>query len=252
MCTVTFRRNRGRVLVVMNRDERWGRSPEHPPRVVERALPWMAPFDGEKGGTWIGVNSRGTVACLLNAYEPGDLELLGRSDVPSRGSIVPSILELEPDAIASWVRDGLGADRFPSFTVLIFSAAGDLKVEWRIGGGLSCTGLDRERWSMVSSSAWRTREVLAWRAERFEEWREAGAPFEERIPSFNLLEVPELEEWSPFVTRSFSATRSLTRVEVDRTAGKAGLLWWPRPGREKVAGQPASRLELDLADGPSR
>jgi len=248
MCTVTYRRDGGRLLVVMNRDERWGRAAEVPPRIVGDNPSWMAPADGEKGGTWIGVNGLGTVACLLNAYVPGDLELLGREDVPSRGGIIPLLLETELDDIESWMRDELTVQRFPSFSLLIWSSKGDQRVDWRLDQGMTCVPLDAGDWRMASSSAWRTNEVLSWRVALFETWRREGAPFQGLLPQFNLLEVEGREAWSPFVTRSFSATRSVTRVEVDGCDARAELQWWPRCGRKTIAREPSACLDLRLAE----
>lgn len=250
MCTVTFCRTGGRLLVVMNRDERWGRVQETPPQTIPGDPSWSAPFDGEKGGTWIGVNDRGVVACLLNGYAPGDFELFRRDDVPSRGGIIPSLLESEERDFEAWAREDLDAKRYPSFTLLIWTPAGDLRVEWRLDSGLSCTALDSSDWGMMTSSAWRTDDVLAWRGRRFEQWRNDGAPFDGDLPAYNLLVIPQKQAWSPFMTRSFSATRSVTRIEVDSRRDHAELTWWPRRGRDSVnPHEPASGVRLDLSPG---
>jgi len=114
MCTVTIRRGPEDLLVTMNRDERWTRDAERPP-TLHPAGPgrpaWMAPPDGERCGTWIGANDAGVVACLLNGYAPGDLDLFARPDVPSRGEIIPALLGYRPEAASGWIRDGLGASR---------------------------------------------------------------------------------------------------------------------------------------------
>lgn len=72
MCTVTVHRSANRLLVTMNRDEARDRAPEVPPAIHHNDVNWLAPSDSARGGTWIGVNDRGVVACLLNGYVEGD------------------------------------------------------------------------------------------------------------------------------------------------------------------------------------
>ncbi|MEN8163065.1 MAG: NRDE family protein, partial [Acidobacteriota bacterium] len=207
MCTLTVNREDHRLLVAMNRDERWGRAQELPPSVHPGERAWLAPLDGEKNGTWMGVNDDGVAACLLNGYHPGDFDLFLRDDVPSRGEIIPRLMALSGREVEDWLRHGLEVDRYPSFTLLVWTRDHSWELQWQ---------LDRERtlrpaepgWRMFSSSAWRTDEVLGWRSDRFKEWLEAGRPFDGPLPSYNLLEAEGLSEWSPWMTRSFSATRS--------------------------------------------
>src|SRR5262245_28271442 len=69
MCTVTLRCGAGSLLLTMNRDERYDRAPEEAPRRIpgEPGRPaWLAPFDCDAGGPWVGVNERGVARCLLN------------------------------------------------------------------------------------------------------------------------------------------------------------------------------------------
>ncbi len=231
MCTVTvMRQPDGGLAVTMNRDERWGRAPEraparHPGR--DGGPAWLAPADGERGGTWIGVNSDGTVGCLLNGYDAADLELLGRPEVPSRGSILPEVLARPPVDLEHWLEEGLDPRPYPSFILLVLDPERTRELVWRPGGRLSRQER-RDPVDMVSSSYWRTEEVLAWRRERFLEWLARGAPRRAGLPEVNLLEAPGRREWSPFMTRSFSATRSVTQVTVEPTS--VGLRYWRRPG----------------------
>ena len=100
---------------------------------------------------------------------------------------------------------------------------------------------------MVTSSFWRTDDVLRWRRDRFEAWRDAGATRPDGVPAFNLLEEPGRREWSPFMTRPISATRSLTDARVDLDAVRATLRWWPRVGDRVIdPSRPQGVLELPL------
>ena len=250
MCTVTSWRAPGHLQVAMNRDERWGRAPEAPPRVHTSGpggTTWAAPADGERGGTWMGVNEHGLVACLLNGYTPEDLPLLSRDDVPSRGAIVPAVLSRTPDEAWDWLTHGLDPERYPSFTLLVITVPDAVELRWRRGDRLRRRPL-ATGWTMVSSSFWRTDDVLAWRAEQFEAWRDAGATEIDGVPAFNLLDEPGHREWSPFMTRPISATRSVTVVTIDSDAARAELRWWPRFGDLAIdTARPQGSLELALA-----
>ena len=127
MCTVTLRCGAGSLLLTMNRDERFDRAPEEPPRLIsgDASRPsWLAPFDSASGGTWIGVNQRGVASCVLNGYEPADEGLRTDPSVPSRGSIIPRILE-EQDGVGPALLPGaLDFSAYPSFTLLVASPDG--------------------------------------------------------------------------------------------------------------------------------
>ena len=88
MCTVTIVPLRRGFRVACNRDERISRAPALPPeRHAAGRRSMVAAIDGERGGTWIGVNDAGIVAALLNrtpaARRPG---------TGTRGEIVPRLL----------------------------------------------------------------------------------------------------------------------------------------------------------------
>ncbi|HSO21647.1 MAG TPA: NRDE family protein [Chondromyces sp.] len=247
MCTLTIDRRAGRLLLTMNRDERWTRAPERPPALhpaTGGGRAWVAPADGERGGTWIGANDDGVVACLLNAYAPGDLDLIGRPDVPSRGEIIPGLLARGRDGVERFLDAELDPTRYPSFTLVVATPEGARALRWTLDRGLSHETIG-EGWSLVSSSWWRAAEVTAWRRRRFDAWLAEGAPFVGTLPAFNLLEDPEAREQSPMMTRSFSGTRSVTRVEVDRERSLVGMRYWPRPGDGAIDPErPTAELEL--------
>ena len=251
MCTVTVFRGPDRVLVTMNRDERRSRAGEIAPREAggDGRPAWVGPADGAKGGTWFGANDRGVTACLLNAYSTGDLALLGRDDLPSRGGIIPRLLEQEPEQGRAWLRDGLDPAPFPSFTLVVVTPGWGEAHSWRLDRGVTVSSVP-DGWSMVTSSLWRSREVVAWRHERFEEWRRDGAAEIAGVPAFNLLEVTGLREWSPLMTRPVSITRSLTQAELRAGSRRITMRYWRREGSSPISpGKPTAVTELELAGG---
>jgi hypothetical protein len=252
MCTLTIDRRAGRLLLTMNRDERWTRAPELPPALHPGAgggRAWVGPADGERGGTWIGANDDGVVACLLNAYAPGDLDLIGRPDVPSRGEIIPGLLARGRDGLERFLEEELDPTRYPSFTLVAATLEGARALRWTLDRGLSHEAL-AEGWSLITSSWWRAGEVAAWRQEKFAEWLADGAPFDGPLPAFNLLAAPDAREQSPFMTRSFSGTRSVTQVELAPGLPAAAVRYWARPGEGAIdPRRPTAALELGLRSG---
>jgi hypothetical protein len=248
MCTVTVYRGPERLLVTMNRDERRTRADELPPKVAGAggAAAWIGPTDSEKGGTWFGANDRGVVACLLNAYAPEDLALLGRDDIPSRGRIIPRLLAREPHDLRPWLAEGLDPTPYPSFTLVVATAHWGQAYCWRLGSGVSTSDID-PGWTMITSSLWRTDDVLAWRQRAFDSWRAAGAAEVAGVPAFNLLEQPDRRPWSPMMTRPISITRSVTQAELQPGRCWLEIRYWRRDGELPVApSRPTASERLPL------
>jgi hypothetical protein len=247
---VTIDRRAGRLLVTMNRDERWTRASEAGPVVhpaEEGRREWIAPVDGERGGTWIGANADGVVACLLNAYADGDLELLGRPDIPSRGEIVPALLGHGPDGVFRFMERDLDPTRFPSFIVVVVTPDDGRVLRWTLGSGVEHEPVS-EGWSLITSSWWRAAEVEAWRRRRFADWIGSGSPFDGPLPAFNLLEEPDEREYSPLMTRSYSGTRSVTRVSVDRERSEIEMRYWVREGNRRIdPSRPSAEIRIQPA-----
>lgn len=73
MCTVSWIFHPGGYELFCNRDETRQRARALPPRRFEgEGAAYLAPEDGDAGGTWITVNELGLALCLLNRYpDPG-------------------------------------------------------------------------------------------------------------------------------------------------------------------------------------
>ena len=249
MCTVSLRCGGSSLLLTMNRDERHERAPEEAPRRIpgDPGRPsWLAPFDGLSGGTWIGVNDRGVVGCLLNGYEPADEGLGPSSAPPSRGLILPRILEdLRDEPGTVRLPDAVDFSAYPSFTLIVASKNGGELVRWRRDASLEREPI-APGWTFLTSSSWDEPEVARWRRDAFEAWRSAGEPQEHGLPTFHVAVSPGDEARAPMMTRPKSATRSITQIRVD--GSRASLSWWPRRvGSSMDLAHPAASLELPLA-----
>jgi hypothetical protein len=266
MCTVTSHLSPERLLVTMSRDERRERPAERPPVVhpaTGDAPAWVAPADELSGGTWMGANAFGLVACVLNRYLPGvprsacptvssagaarlGEPAVARGSRPSRGSIIPQLLTRgDHDAARSWLERELDPTPFASFTLIVCSPVARELYTWPTEGGLEHRPWG-SGWTEFSSSSWNTDAVLAWRRERFAEWVAAGAEHAGPLPTYHLFQPEGMAAWAPLMSRSYAATRSITQVAVDPAAGELLMRYWPNPTPQAAAAAPATELALPL------
>lgn len=249
MCTVTAWRDGMRLVLTMNRDERVDRAPEGAPEVgadPASGIRWVAPRDGQAGGTWMGLNDAGLAACILNGYAPGETVPVRDPSAPSRGGIVPELLRRRPAEAFAWIRSGLDPSPYPSFTLVASTARQGLVAVWIPGRGLDVEATE-PGWTLRTSSALAPAEVGALRAEAFAAWRASGAPHDGPIPAYHLLEIDGRPEVSPLMTRRESATRSVTQASVDLRARAAVLRWWRRdPARGVASDRPDAESTLPL------
>jgi hypothetical protein len=194
----------------------------------------MAPFDGASGGTWIGVNARGVAACLLNGYADGDAELLGKRGVPSRGALIPRILEDQDGSGPARLRGAIDLSAYPSFTLLLAGVLGGEVVRWRHGGPLEREPVE-PGWTFLTSSSWNEPDVAAWRRRAFDAWLREGERMENGVPVLHVLAPSGSEGLAPFMTREHSATRSIAQVRVILSdVPVSELRWWPRHGARSI------------------
>jgi hypothetical protein len=233
----------------MNRDELFSRPPEEAPRLIrgEPGRPsWIAPFDSQSGGTWIGVNERGVAACVMNGYTPEDEALRGNPAVPSRGSIIPRILEEQNGEGPARVRGTLDFSAYASFTLLVATVAGGEIVRWLHGGALTRETVGTG-WTFLTSSSWREPEVVSSRSRAFAAWLDEGAPVIGGIPALHLHAPDGDEANAPFMTRPLGATRSISTVRIEAGRAAASLSWWPRDGVNRIdVEHPGGILDLPL------
>lgn len=230
MCTVTIHRISAFMLVTMNRDEARIRVQEKPPQLVQNAHGphYMAPIDGQAGGTWFGVNDQAVHACLLNRYLPDDShKIYSNPNRPSRGRIIVELLaQGNEDNALEWLDEVFHPEPYPSFCLLVMGPENTYSFGWD-GHNLEKRNHSGE-WLMFSSSSWRTEEVLAFRQNEFDAWVRRNAPFDGLIPSIHLWQPADRMEWAPLMDRDFSATRSITQTVTDFSKRQTEMRYWPR------------------------
>lgn len=250
MCTLTVHHTPHQLLVTMNRDEARDRADERPPRRIRNEatrVEWLAPVDGEAGGTWIGTNDRGIHACLLNRYLPGDLAIAAANPQrKSRGHIILDLLaQGDESAVLRWIDCIFDPTPYPSFQLVVLGVPHTQSFSW--------DGRDLRRethvgeWLLFTSSSWRSEDVAEYRRREFESWLREGASFNASIPGFHLLAPQDRLEWSPFMQREYSTTRSVTQIETGVVRGETEMRYWPR---EKLVplGFPGSIVRIKKND----
>lgn len=229
MCTVSIHRTGTSLMVTMNRDEMRTRGPEIPPERGNGVDALLAPRDSDRGGMWIAVNTSGVVACLLNAYFPGDADKqTGNDPLPSRGDIIPPLLRLGAlDEVRAAFCHRFDPSPYPSFTLLLCSFEGSIAQTWT-GADLQPPQTFDEEWTLLMSSSWMMEAVATWRRGAFAQWRDAGCPMRSHLPTFHVLHPEGEESVAPLMDREYATTRSITQVEVTRDAEYAIMRYWPR------------------------
>ena len=214
MCTVSWAASPGGYDLWFNRDELHTRAPEQPPSPGERdGVAFLAPRDGDHGGTWLAVNAHGLTVCLLNDYASPWQPAAGTAH-HSRGHLVLACAGAESaDAVEEIVRvSPLGRTR--PFRLITLERNGAARLLHWAGGGLT-----RQTGAAVappySSSSYATESVLAARARRFREFvRDPARPRPEALAAFHLQHDPDAGAHSVLMRRPDAATRSVSRVSV--------------------------------------
>jgi hypothetical protein len=182
---------------------------------------YIAPIDGNSGGTWIAVNQAGLTACLLNGPADGAAPR-GRM---SRGSIVQSVIGSGSMREALQAADDLALEQFAPFTLAVIEPAGSsCLLEWN-GRGRTVLD-DTERRLPLTSSSYEPEAVIRVRREIFERIIEqSGGVSPDALRRFHTSHEPERSAHSVCMHRRDAATVSYTRVRVSRESVK--MLYHP-------------------------
>ena len=112
MCTISWVHGGGGYQLLCNRDEKKTRLPAGGPEIRSvDGVRYVAPVDGDFGGSWIAVNEFGVTLALLNRHR---VNLHGTE---SRGRIVTDLAGVRSVEEARQQLMGLGISRFTGFTL---------------------------------------------------------------------------------------------------------------------------------------
>lgn len=237
MCTATWLAEPGGYQLFFNRDELRSRKPALPPAVRERrGMRYLAPEDGEAGGTWIAVNQAGVSVGLLNGAAAAPLP---DREWTSRGTLVSSLADAGGwQEVRRRLADLALADIRP-FTLVVAEPGAGLTVRAADWDGLRLTVSEGEPEMPLASSGYDHRQVQAVRRRLWTERQAGNGPLTpETLLAFHRSHEPERGPFSPCMHRPEARSVSFTRV---RVTPKEVTLWYtPGPPCVTAPGEPVS------------
>ena len=244
MCTVSWVHTTNGYELFCNRDERRTRPPAWTPRLRERhGVRFIAPIDGESGGTWIGVNQFGLTLALLNRYDvpagPAGEEYL------SRGWL---LLELLDSRTPQQVQERLQARRLTAFQPFTLAAVALAEIarlfQW--DGRQLMVEDNAETQLPLTSSSYATAQVMA---ERRAQFAELPCHVDDRsiaLANYHQSHAPAPGALSVCMHRDNAQTVSYSHIQV--AAAKIIFNYFPQAPCAAAGTEPyATRLELTLA-----
>lgn len=213
MCTVTWCRTSGGYEIFFNRDERKTRKPARAPSIHKvHNVRYVAPEDGDAGGSWIGTNEYGLSLCLLNHYAAA------ATDAPpgriSRGILLTSLMDAASVAdVAQRLKHVPLNEYSPFFLVALDHIAPAMVHAW---DGKSMVTYDvPDDQIPITTSSFDTDNVIAQRRSRFAAMlSQHGRIDAALLGEFHASREARGDAYSVFMQREDAETVSVTHVIV--------------------------------------
>jgi hypothetical protein len=195
--------------LLCNRDEKLTRESALEPRLaIRNGTRFLAPVDGDFGGTWIATNEFGVSVCLLNGANLTGSEIHAPAPRRSRG-LLP--LDLIPEASVAAICDRLGETDlsvFAAFTLAALEPGHPVAVlEW--DGSKKTLHFEKTDRFMLTSSSFDSEEV---RRNRQEEYSHVHA--DDGLFAFHHSHAPERSAYSTCMHRADAETVSFSWIRV--------------------------------------
>jgi uncharacterized protein with NRDE domain len=253
MCTATWIRAQDGYELFFNRDELRTRKPALAPRLRELGgARFLAPTDGDAGGTWLGVNEHGVTIGLANGVRTARDD--GPATFRSRGLLVLGLLAAASVDEVRRRLEAADARVYRSFELFAIDAQA-LPRTWRSDGraivDLEGSSVAEEGTLLLSSSSDRARARAEREALLARMREEHGSLDADLLARFHASHEPERGAWSPCVHREEASTVSESRVRVGARevafgyrAGppcEGGVLAWKELPRRGAASSRSTR-----------
>jgi hypothetical protein len=217
---LTWHDEPGGYRMFFNRDERRERKPATPPAVLRRGdTRFVAPLDGDFGGTWIAVNEFGLSVCLLNGFPPaGAVTVPDRHDYTSRGQLTLTLIESPTAQRAAGLLREIELEPYRPFVLFVIEPGdGGVLAEW---SGSSLQIADGRPLQPIVSSSFFTEEVRRNRVAVFGQLQEqSGAPSSPALHlAYHRSHLPDRGPHSPCMHRPDASTVSFAHIHVTETA----------------------------------
>lgn len=229
MCTISWIYDRNGYQLLCNRDEKLTRKSALEPRLaVRNGTRFLAPVDGDFGGTWIATNEFGVSLCLLNGANLTGSEIHAAAPKRSRGLL---LLDLIPEpsvaAICDQIRE-TNLSAFAPFTLAALEPSHPVAVlEW---DGLKKTLFfeEADRF-MLTSSSFDSEEVRRSRQGEYSRVRDGAG-----LPDFHRSHAPARSAYSPCMHRPDAETVSFSWIRVSEL--EATFYYTPAAPCQQIAG----------------
>lgn len=227
--------------VFFNRDERRSRKAALPPGIRVRGdTRFVAPLDGDFGGSWLAVNEHGLTLAIENGYtDLDDLAHEPAAGFTSRGLLLTSLADCRSSASVLRRIEGLDLHRYRSFLLTVFDHDGSgLLARWI--RGLLSVDRELERLVPIVSSSFETSEVRRKRRAVFQRMRNAtNAGHAELHLAYHESHLPRKGPYSTCMHRPDARTVSFSHIVVDEQ--EARFYYVPHsPCRGRPSGNPVT------------
>jgi Transport and Golgi organisation 2 len=229
MCTVSWIHQGSGYQLLCNRDEKRTRGPASTPRLLTRDnVRFVAPIDGDFGGTWVAVNEFGLSLVLLNRA-PSSAAKLSRGLLPMNLIPSPTLSEIAEHITTTDLSD------FAAFTLAAFQPSLPAALFHWDGRKLTADLGGDQHVPLVSSSFDPERVEWERRAEfgRLRDW--CGGIRVGNLLAFHASHQPERGPYSPCMHREDAETVSFTWVTVN--AAEVSLYYAPGAPCCSLAGE---------------
>jgi hypothetical protein len=214
MCTVSWTVSREACELFFNRDELNSRAGEEPPQTCRRdGVTYLAPRDGERGGTWLATNELGVTVGLLNdyacAWRPSDA-----GPRYSRGHVVEACAAASSHAEVIQILQAQPLARVAPFHLAVISPEeGPRVIHWQ---GLQLVTRETPApMPPLTSSSFATDEIIGLRRERFSFFvRDPRAADSVELRAYHRQHARAAGAQSVLMCRPDASTRSIIHVRV--------------------------------------
>jgi len=215
MCTVSWVHRDGGYDLLCNRDEKHTRARAAEPVFVTRnGVRYIAPLDGDCGGTWISVNAFGVAICLLN----GASKRTGRA---SRGHLVTALADSHSVEETARRLIALDLDAFAPFVIAALAPGQSVVIDW--DGERRHVEPRPERRMPLISSSFDPERVSEQRRAEFK--RVATTVDAESLYSFHVSHGKQRGPYSTCMHRADAQSVSFSWVKVGK--GRIDFLYSP-------------------------
>lgn len=209
MCTVSWLPDPHGYTLCFNRDERFTRAPGLPPAVRDAGgVQYIAPIDGDSGGTWLATNAFGLSLGITNRYSVPDFVV---SDRPRSRGLIPIELIMHPTAAeAITVLGASDLSAVQPFTLVAVEPAGPVRLAAWDGRALEVS-FHADAGLILTSSSVTEPEVAASRTALF---ASLGTVTPEALVALHRSHLPDRGRRSVCMHRDDAETRSFSEVRV--------------------------------------